>query len=227
MAYTVTNFADNVKIKRRLPTTSTALPNAWFYNALPEAVRFLQKEIPFWYDEQTVATVAGTATYALEAGTIEVLQAYITGSTPMGLVDFETFAQAKSLDTRGEPRRYILLGDSPDAANIQPGIGFHLIPDAAYTVNIWGKKTFQTTLTAMSDSVDIPLDWFDCVAMFLTALSYEYDEDNAMADRWLAKAGERLTQIKAIEEDKVNNAAIARTKPGRVKVVGGVEYEVG
>jgi hypothetical protein len=228
MAYTVEQLANQVKIERKIPTTNTTtLPYDWFYNAIGRAMRVISKEVPFWYTTQTVTTADGTATYSLEAGTLEVLKAYITGDSPMGTVDFDTFAHAQSLVSKGKPRRFILLHDNPGAANNQPGIGFYLIPNGIYTVNLWTKKTYVTALSASSDSLDIPADWQDCIVFFLVGFSYERDEDFDSADRWFAKAGEKLQQIIGIEQDRNNRAALSERSRGRVKIVGGVEYDVG
>jgi hypothetical protein len=228
MAFTVDQLGNAVKHWRKIPTTNTTfLPNDWFYEAIPAALRLIYKEVPNWYTTKTVTTAAGTTTYSLDAGTLEVLGAYITGYNPMSRMSHKRFQHLVSHDTRSIPNSFLETYDDPAAANIQPGIAFGPIPDATYSVNVWVRKTFVTDLTATSDSIDIPHDWRDCLVFFLLSLSYERDEDQTQADRWATKAGDKLRQIKTIEEDKYNQAFMSEIIAPRVKIVSGVEFELG
>jgi hypothetical protein len=228
MAFTVAQLGNAVKHWRKIPTTNTTfITNDWLYEAIPTALRLMYKEVPNWFTSKDVATVAGTTTYALDAGTVEVLGAYISGYSPMGRMSHKHFQNLVSHDTRGLPSSFLEFYDDPNTANIQPGIAFGPIPDAVYTVKVWVRKTFVTDLTATSDSIDVPHDWRDCLVFFLVSLSYERDEDQAQADRWAAKASDKLRQIKTVEEDKYNQAFLSDMIASRVKIVGGVEYEIG
>lgn len=225
---TVEDVANNVKRKRNIPTTNTTtFPYAWFYDAISEALRLMHKEVPGWVSAQTVNTVAGTASYALAAGTIEVRRVWISGYEPMTPINERDSLLAVTFSRTGQPMGYTVhIESAADTTAPTPWIAFDVVPDDAYTVLLVTHNTWATTLSATNTTIGVPTEWIDCLVMFLVAMSYERDEDPGMADRWFAKAGDKLMQIKAIDEDRYNAGFLSAPNADRIKIVGGQVYEV-
>lgn len=119
--------------------------------------------------ESTIAMVAGTATYNLPAGTIDVWHAILrkdNSDTPVWPMARSDYHSLPNKTTAGRPFNYFsergMVGSGTRTITLWP------VPDAADSLRVW-VWLFAETVEKMSETLSVATEWFDAYAANLTA----------------------------------------------------------
>lgn len=138
------------------------------------------KGINLWeVSTTTVALVASTATYTLNANVIQVLSLYVTVDGidtmlyPIGRDDYAAISDKAS---EAKPTSYWFNRTST------PSLTFWQVPDQAYTVTAYVMTRQQDFAATMNQTADVPYRFLDAFAADLAGqLAVKYAPDRAMA----------------------------------------------
>lgn len=133
---------------------TTDVPDATLTNRLNEAYRFIWDRYRFHANRTTnssIATVAGTASYALPAGCDSIMSVKdTTNKVKLKKIGKDTY-DAKGTITNGKPTEYFRENNN---------IILWTTPDGIYTIRV-RYKTAMTDLSADGDEPSIPTSWHD------------------------------------------------------------------
>lgn len=116
----------------------------------------------------TLALVAGTESYAIPAGILNIDQVQIASDPPMDVVRWTDYENYK--------REFLLVTDTgyPQFCSIyQRQLWFYPIPDSALTANLRGIEV-MTNLDADADVPDLPLDFHRSIQEIAIYLEMQY-----------------------------------------------------
>ena len=131
--------------------------------------------INYWAVSQNTLTLSdGTASYALPAGTIDIIDAVIRESSTDQTINRVTIAEYNQIPnktTEGKPSQYMI------DKQYTPTVYFWNVPDKTYTLNYWAVNQLDD-ITASNQDTDVPYRWSDCISAGLAAkLSLKYAPD--------------------------------------------------
>jgi hypothetical protein len=147
-------------------------------------------DMPYRIDQETVAVVADTHSYALAAGSIDTLDVVFARGDTQGIelsrISRQDYLLIPDKTVRGTPTQYYI--DHALTLNT-PTIVMWPIPDAAGTLTL-DRMRWSEDVTAIGQTVDAHRSWFEAIAAGLAArLAEKYAPDRA--DRLDGKAREK------------------------------------
>jgi len=111
----------------------------------------------FTVDTQTVALVAGTATYTLDTDTVDVMEAVVrTGSgtsqndRSITRITISTYANIANKNVEGSPNQYYI-----NRQTSQPSVTLYPVPSAADTLMLWTLRRIEDAGVG-SNTIDTP-----------------------------------------------------------------------
>ena len=128
--------------------------------------------INYWAVTQNTLTLSdGTASYALPAGTIDIVDAVIRESSTDQAINRVTIAEYNQIPnktTEGKPSQYMI------DKQYTPRVYFWQVPDKTYTMVYWAVNQLDD-ITASNEDTDVPYRWSDCICAGLASkLSLKY-----------------------------------------------------
>ena len=137
---------------------------------------FANRGINYWaVTQNTLTLVNGTSSYALPAGTIDIIDAVIReGSTDQTInrVTIADYNQIPNKTTGGKPSQFML------DKQYTPVVYFWNVPNTStYSMVYWAVNQLDD-ITASNQDTDVPYRWSDCISAGLAAkLSLKYAPD--------------------------------------------------
>jgi len=152
--------------------------------------------------QQSIPLVAGTASYSLAAGTLDVWSAVLHRGTqdipvwPIGRVDYQ---RIPSKTTQGRPFNYFV--DKGQTGTAQRTITFWPSPEnSTDTVTIWAWVRSDDQLS-MAQTVPMAYEWLDAYAAEIAArMARKYKPD--AVDSLKAEAAEAFLDARATDRDR-------------------------
>ena len=122
--------------------------------------------INYWAVSQNTLTLSdGTASYALPAGTIDIIDAVIRESSTDQMINRVTIAEYNQIPnktTEGKPSQYMI------DKQYTPTVYFWNVPDKTYTLVYWAVNQLDD-ITASNQDTDVPYRWSDCICSGLAS----------------------------------------------------------
>lgn len=143
-------------------------------------------------DQETATTIAGTASYALASGSIDILDERViynrTGETvsiPISRISQEDYLMIPDKTTQGEPSQFYV----DHSVLNTPTMVLWPVPDAVYTVT-YQRMRFIQDAVALSDTADVRRIWLDTLAAGLAfRLAAKFNVERAeFCEKQYAKA---------------------------------------
>lgn len=150
-----------------------------------------------WQMEKVTLTLAaGTASYTLDASTIEPLDVFVTVAgvdRPLAPIGRSTYAAIPVKTLQSVPTQFWC-----NRANPQPVLFLYPVPNQAYTLTYWRLRLAQD-VTTLGQNLDAPRLWSDALAAGLAArLAEKYAPERE--DKMAAKAEAAL--LRATTENR-------------------------
>ena len=128
--------------------------------------------INYWAVSQNTLTLSdGTASYALPAGTIDIVDAVVRESSTDQTINRVTIAEYNQIPnktTEGKPSQYMI------DKQYTPTVYFWQVPDKTYTMVYWAVNQLDD-ISASNEAADVPYRWSDCICAGLASkLSLKY-----------------------------------------------------
>jgi len=128
--------------------------------------------INYWAVSQNTLTLSdGTASYALPAGTIDIVDAVVRESSTDQTINRVTIAEYNQIPnktTEGKPSQYMI------DKQYTPTVYFWQVPDKTYTMVYWAVNQLDD-ISASNEDADVPYRWSDCICAGLASkLSLKY-----------------------------------------------------
>jgi hypothetical protein len=148
-------------------------------------------------DQETQATVDGTASYALASGSIDILDERVTivapgmtASIPLQRISQEDYLMIPDKTTEGEPSQFYV----DHSVLNTPSIVLWPVPDGVYTIT-YQRMRFIQDAVALSDTADVRRIWLNTLMWGLAArLAFKFN----------------LERVKPCEEAYARSLAIAK-----------------
>ena len=122
--------------------------------------------INYWAVSQNTLTLSdGTASYALPAGTIDIIDAVIRESSTDQTINRVTIAEYNQIPnktTEGKPSQYMI------DKQYTPTVYFWNVPDKTYTLVYWAVNQLDD-ISASNEDADVPYRWSDCICAGLAS----------------------------------------------------------
>ena len=122
--------------------------------------------INYWAVSQNTLTLSdGTASYALPAGTIDIIDAVIRESSTDQMINRVTIAEYNQIPnktTEGKPSQYMI------DKQYTPTVYFWNVPDKTYTLVYWAVNQLDD-ISASNEDADVPYRWSDCICAGLAS----------------------------------------------------------
>ena len=122
--------------------------------------------INYWAVSQNTLTLSdGTTSYALPAGTIDIIDAVIRESSTDQTINRVTIAEYNQIPnktTEGKPRQYMI------DKQYTPTVYFWNVPDKTYTLVYWAVNQLDD-ISASNEDADVPYRWSDCICAGLAS----------------------------------------------------------
>ena len=136
---------------------------------------FSNRGINYWTVTQNTLTLSdGTASYALPAGTVDVMDAVVREDSVDRMINKITIAEYNQIPNKtneGKPSQYMI------DRQYTPVIYFWLVPDKTYTLNYWAINQLED-ITASNQDTDVPYRWTDTICAGLASkLAMKYAPD--------------------------------------------------
>lgn len=122
--------------------------------------------INYWAVSQNTLTLSdGTTSYALPAGTIDIIDAVIRESSTDQTINRVTIAEYNQIPnktTEGKPSQYMI------DKQYTPTVYFWNVPDKTYTLVYWAVNQLDD-ISASNEDADVPYRWSDCICAGLAS----------------------------------------------------------
>jgi len=122
-------------------------------------------------DEQTVSLTEGTASYTLDAGTVDILEAVlqttVSGDTTdinLTRISREDYLEIPNKTSKGQPSQYFL-----DRQRAAPVIFLYPTPDDSTDVFKFRRSKKVEDITASNEDIDVPDRFYPCL---ISGLAY-------------------------------------------------------
>jgi len=122
--------------------------------------------INYWAVSQNTLTLSdGTTSYALPAGTIDIIDAVIREDSTDQTINRVTIAEYNQIPnktTEGKPSQYMI------DKQYTPTVYFWNVPDKTYTLVYWAVNQLDD-ISASNEDADVPYRWSDCICAGLAS----------------------------------------------------------
>jgi hypothetical protein len=122
--------------------------------------------INYWAVSQNTLTLSdGTTSYALPAGTIDIIDAVIRENSTdqtINRVTISEYNQIPNKTTEGKPSQYMI------DKQYTPTVYFWNVPDKTYTMVYWAVNQLDD-VSASNEDADVPYRWSDCICAGLAS----------------------------------------------------------
>lgn len=122
--------------------------------------------INYWAVTQNTLTLSdGTASYALPAGTIDIIDAVIREDSTDQTINRVTIAEYNQIPNKtneGKPNQYMI------DKQYTPTVYFWQVPDKTYTMVYWAVNQLDD-ISASNEDADVPYRWSDCICAGLAS----------------------------------------------------------
>jgi hypothetical protein len=192
---------DPSKVSRKQVLTARRSLNLLF-------VEWAVKGINYWTTAQTtLALVAGTATYTLPTGTVDVLDAVIrrssadTGLTRISLTDYNALPDK---DTQGKPSQFFF------DRQYTPQIYLYPVPENATDTIVYWEFLQMEDVTASQQDADVPYRWTEAMCAGLAS---------KMSIKIKGMPNDRIMLLGAQAESAFEDAATEEGEKASLKII--------